>query len=507
MTSGRDALHRIDATIADARKYLARASDAIASDAARAAEYDSRELESYHALANLRIEHLRQNSVAQSLGAADRKARELIASHGASVAVLAEERDRAVAEIARLEESRRAAEKEHEEKVGRYEAAVAATRTRLENDPEYERRASALEAGQAVARRAAQKLETARADRRTKGAPYEADPLFMYLEERRFGTRDYRAFPLFAMLDRWVASIVRYRDAALNYRRLLELPERLAEHAARVDAEAARLAQSLEDYERAALEADGVNRVRDAASEARARLDALDAEISAAEARHAETVGRYNGAAGGAAGPLAEARSLLANALGGRPIPDLRLLAAETASGEDDRIVSELVSLRRERLELEEAREAERRTLETHRRRLSDLEDLRRRFKQARFDSPYSEFPGEDLIGALIIEFLRGSLSRDDFWRRIERGHRTRRRDWNDDFGGDDWRDSIGRPRRGRGDWSGGTWGGGLPGPGPGAPAGRNIRIPCIPSSGGFRTGGGFGARGGGGGFKTGGGF
>lgn len=506
MTSGRDALHRIDATIADARKYLSRASDAAAADAGRAAAIDARELEAYHALANLRIEHLRQNAIAQSLGAADRKARDLVASHSARVAALADERDRANAEIARLEEARRAAEKDHEEKVARHEAAVAATRARLDQDPEYERRASALEGAEAVARRARQKLETARADRNSKGAPYEADPLFAYLERRKFGTRDYRAFPVFALLDGWVASLIRYRDFKLNYDRLLELPERLAEHAARVEAEAARLSELLEAYERAALEKDGVDGLRDAASEARSRLEALDAEIAAAEARHAEIVARFNETAGGTAGPLAEARTLLADALGGRPIPDLRVLAAETASAEDDRVVNELVGLRRERLELEEARAAEHKTLETHRRRLADLEDLRRRFKQARFDSPYSEFPGEDLLGALIIEFLRGGLTRDDVWRRIERGHRTRRRDWDDDFGGDTWRDSIGRPRRGGGDWSGGTWGGGLPSPRPGLPGGRTVRIPRVPSGGGFRTGGGLGSRSGGG-FKTGGGF
>lgn len=504
MTTGRDALHRIDATLADARKYLARASDAAAADAGRAAALDGRELEAYRALADLRIEHLKQDGIVQSLGAADRKARDLIASHGARVAALAADRDRASAEIARLEDARRVAEKDHEEKVATHEAAVASTRARLEDDAEYERRAAALEAGEAIARRAAQKLETARADRKTKGAPYEADPLFMYLARRNYGTREYRAFPLFALIDAWVASIVRYRDARLNYNRLLELPERLSEHAARVDADAARLAEAVEAYERAALQKDGVDKLRDAASDAHARLEALDAEIGAAEARHAEIVARYAETAAGAAGPLADARTLLIDALGGRPIPDLRLLAAETASADDDRVVNELVSLRRERLELEEAREAEHKTLESHRRRLTDLEDLRRRFKQSRFDSPYSEFPGEDLIGALIVEFLRGGLSRDDVWRRIERGHRTRRRDWDDDFGGDGWRDTIGRPRRTRGDWSGGTWGGGLPGPG--SPGGRSIRIPRAPSGGGFRTGGGFGARGGGG-FKTGGGF
>ncbi|MEQ1930966.1 MAG: hypothetical protein ABL957_10625 [Parvularculaceae bacterium] len=449
MTTGRDALHRMDQTLADARKYLARASDAAAQDAKRAAALDSRELEAYQALAELRIEHLRDDEARLSLGAADRKARELIVSHSSALAALAEERDRAAAEITRLEDARRAAETAHDDAVSAHERAVAATRARLDQDAEYERRAGALENGQAVARRAAQKLETAHADRETKGRPYEADPLFAYLERRKFGTRDYRAFPLFALLDRWVASLIRYRDAKLNYNRLVELPERLAEHAARVEAEAARLSEALEAYEREALERDGVDKLRDAASEAHARLEALDGEIDAAEARHKEIVARFGETAAGKAGPLGEARTLLTDALGGRPIPDLKTLAAETVSPRDDEVVDELVVLRRERLELEHAREAEHKTHDASRRRLSELEDLRRRFKQSRFDSPYSEFPGADVMGALIAEFLRGAFGRDEFWREVERRHTTRKRDWDDDFGGDSWRDQIGRPRRG----------------------------------------------------------
>jgi hypothetical protein len=500
MTTGREALHRIDESIAEARRRLSGASDIAARDAARAAGVAQRELESFRALAELRIGDLKDGAILTGLGAADRRARELVAAHGEKAGELAAAREAAAETVARLERERRAAEADHDDHVARHEAAVAATMTRLESDPDYDRLAGAAEDGEAVARRAAHKLETARADRAEKGAPYEADPLFAYLTRRKFGTRDYRAFPLFALLDRWVAGLVGYRGAKANYDRLLEIPERLAEHAAAVDAAAARLKDALEAYERDALERDGAGRLREAAAAARQRLEALDATIAEAEKAHEAAATAFSETAAGRAGPIEEARALLASALGEKAIPDLRLLAAETAGLEDDRIVGELISLKRERFELEEARAAEARSLAGHGRKLNELEDLRRRFKGARFDSPYSEFPGEDFIGALIVEFLGGALARDDFWRRIERGHRVRRRRWDDDAGGDFWRDPIGRPRSRR-SGEGTSW----PSPGPGVPSGRTPRIPRTPRSGGFRTGGGFGR--GGGGLKTGGGF
>ncbi|MEE2691494.1 MAG: hypothetical protein VX640_08145 [Pseudomonadota bacterium] len=494
MTAGRDALHRLDAEIAAARKAIARASDTAAEDARLHAALETREIDAFRALAEIRLDLLRKDEIETSLGAADRKAKELMAAHEAHIAELAEARDNAANEIARLEADRRRAEETLAAAVERHESAAAATRRRLEEDPAYETLASALEEANAIARRAEQKLELARADRKEKGAPYEADPLFAYLHKRQYGARGYRAFPLFALLDGWVARLVGYREARLNYARLLELPERLGEHVARVEEAAAERARAVEAYEREALEADGVGALRDEAAKAQAALEALDGAIAAAEKRGAELQARFNEAAAGRSGPLAEARAIVAQTLERKPIPDLKVLAAETETLDDDRLVDELITIRRERMELEESRRASGAALERRTRGLGDLEDIRRRFKQARYDSPYSEFPGGDLIGALALELLRGALTRDAVWRKIEKSQRTRRRDWDDDFGGRDWRGGFGVP----GNWGGGGWDpgrGGMPRP-PRAP-----RPPRI--GGGFRTGGGMR----GGGFKTGGGF
>lgn len=499
MTSGRDALHQIDASIAEARGRLARTSDAAASDARTLADIDQREIAIFHALAEVRLIHIRNDGAnGGSLGDVDRKAEEMVAAHQQAVDDIAAARDAAALELERLEAARRNAENDVETAMARHEGAAAATRKRLEKSDAYVAQASTLDALNAMAARAEQKLDIARDDRAKKGAAYEADPLFRYLRDRKFATKDYRAFPLYAVLDRWVSGLIKYRDHRLNYERLLEIPERISDHVERLKRDMTNARDALEQLERDALEKDGVGALRDAVGAARALVETLDRQISVAEAHHQSLSARHADAAAGKAGPFAEARALIADALGKVTVPDLKVLAAETASPEDDRLVEALVRTRREKMEFEEARRAAAGSLDALGHRLTELEDLRRRFKGARFDSPYSEFAGRDVLVLLIAEFLRGALSRDDLWRRIERGHRTRRRDWDNDLGGDEWRGHFGLPDN----WGGGDLGG------PGLPrAPRPPRIPRMPSGGGFRTGGGIGGGHRGGGFKTGGGF
>ena len=494
MTAGRDALHQIDASIAAARRDLARASDAAASDARLIADLDQRQIAVYQRLAELRIAEIKADGAANgALGAADAQAAALIGRHDAALTQLAGARDAAAVELERLEAERKTAESVVEDAIAAHDAAAAATRARLESDPQWRTKADALEELNAMAARASRKLEVAREDRKTKGAAYEADPLFQYLRERKFGTRDYRAFPLFAMLDRWVAGIVGYRDHRLNYERLLEIPERFSEHAERLKERAAETSEAIAAMERKALEDDGAGALRDAAAAARAAVEKLDAAIAAAEERHKRLSDEASAAAAGKAGPLAEARDVIAAALARFAIPDLKVLAAESETPEDDRLVDSLIGMRRQRMEIEEARSAAAAALDRQARALSDLEALRRRFKGARFDSPYSEFSGSDVVAVLLSEFLRGALSRDDLWRRIERGHKTRRRDFDNDLGGDSWRGGFGLPDN----WGGGDWGGGWGG-GPvirrpeGARAPRPPRIPRMPTGGGGVSRGGF---------------
>lgn len=521
MTTGRDALHRIDASIADARRILSSSSADAASDARAMASVEKTQADLLSAIAGIRVDHLAQNGDANneaspSFGHIDEKAERLIADHDAHIEELSSALQSAETELRRLETDRRDAELAHTGAMENHEKAAEVTRLRLDKDDAFQDNAAGLEEANAILARARQKLSIAQQDRETKGVAFESDRLFTYLRDRKFATNDYRAFFLFAALDRWVAGLIRYRDHKLNYDRLLEIPERIGEHVERLEEKATSLAEDLEAYERAALEKDGVGKLRDNVARLHRQINALDDQISEAEDRYQRLAAQLKTAVDGNSGPLSEAQQLLTNAMSTLSIPDLKVLAAETETLDDDRMVERLIRVRREKMELQESRRAVAGTLDRHARTLSELEDVRRRFKSARFDSPYSEFSGRNSVGALLTEFLRGALSRDDLWRRIERSHRTRRRDWNNDMGGDPWRDGFGLPQ----DWGGSDWGGSWNGGKRGTSRSnskrtrRPRRLPRIPRGPRaprirFPRGGGGRSSGGrrGGGFKTGGGF
>ena len=502
MTSGRDVLHQLDRSIAQARQNLTYANSSAAENTREIAKIDSEQVSIFNKLAEMRIDLLRENLSGASLGAVDQKAESLIAQHEDANQALKEKCEHAETQIEELEAKRLELEKISEHAVIAHETAVDKTYARLETSTEYQTLASAVESADAIVSRAEQKMKVAQETRIEKGKPYENDPLFIYLWDRKFATSSYKSFPLFAALDGWVARLIKFRDAQLNYRRLLELPLRLEEHFTRMS-EAARLAtETLETFEQRALLEDGVDKLRQAAKHAQENIDDLDKDLENAEANFQALTKEYTNTSMGLAGPMHEARVLLANALSEKSIPDLNYLAAETVDPNDDYLVTELIRLKREHMEYEENARANRRSVERQSSVLSDFENLRRRFKKARYDSPYSDFSSKESIDSLMTAMLRGLLSIDEVWRRINRARRVRRRDWSDDFGGTDWRGGFGLPDNwsdsiGHDDWLGGSRGrtsrrSPYKQRRPRAPRRPRVRAPRSRSRGGFKTGGGF---------------
>ena len=194
-----------------------------------------------------------------------------------------------------------------------------------------------MEEAEAVVDRAERKRELAAEDEAEKGAPYRNDKLFWYLWERQYGTKDYRGGSIARMLDGWVARLCDYRDAALNYKRLTEIPIRLAGHVANLEDKAESERAALEALEEKALKREGADELREASISGQSRLDELDARITATEEAHMAALDAQAETAGASDGAYQKALQVLTETLQDEDFSDLRWLASQTASLEGRR--------------------------------------------------------------------------------------------------------------------------------------------------------------------------
>ena len=507
LVTGREALHRLDDLTAAAREAFDTAARSADSHSRRRSELTRLKAEGYRQLASMRLDVIRAGADAM-LSAAESEAQRLLEAHEAFLGSIGERVASAGEAVMATEARRRAAEDEADAALEAYEALAEEVEKEVQADPAYQALRQGYEQSQAIAVRAEQKLEVAKADRTEKSAPYEGDPLFSYLWARKFRTPEYRKGGLSRMLDGWVARLCDYDRAWLNYARLTELPDRIAEHLAAMRLEASEADAAIERFEAAALEARGASALTKRVDDAKARLKALDDELAAAEAKHAELREQQEKAASGDAGPREEARRVIEEGLAKASFPDLKILAAETTTLDDDRLVDVLIKLRTEELQMEvnwrnvDALPARRRAG------AEALEKVRRRFKEAGLDSPYVMLLNGAFEAAIEAYGKGPAPDSERLWRAIAATVRQAPRDDDSYFGGRRRRNTIGLPDGvvggvvgavlneaireamrggGGGRWGGGGWGGS------GGSRGGGF------GGGGFRTG----RRIGGGGFKT----
>lgn len=513
--SGPDALRSLDEALRDVR----REEDDIAKRVARSAELVAKlretESELLRDLAKLRLDPAMQAELGDRLGQAELKARDMLARHSADLAEAEAGLRTLDAKIAALAAER--AEKTATIERGRQTLKALADKVAkgVEQQPDYAEAQRAAKALAAVAAESLDKTGQAEADRETKGRPYRDDPLFMYLWERGYGTRNYRENNLVSYLDSLVARMVGFVEARVNFAMLNEIPLRLREHAEHQQQLASAASNTVMELQKAALDAAGGKAVREAVEAAEARIVAIDEETVKLEDRRDEQARQQRELAQGADPAFSDAISSLADVLGREDIKTLVADARITRTGQDDTIVQQLDDLRQRAAEEEADTREQRARLKTLAARRRELEDIQYEFKKQGFDNPRSSFGEDRLVGDLLNEFLRGGISAADYWGRWRGsqnwtgGRPSANNPWgggNSGGGGFQWPDSSfgggssgGGSRRPQGGGFGGSWGklptgGGNSG---GSSSGGGFSRPRTGSSGsrtsgGFKTGGGF---------------
>ena len=478
MATGTKLAGSIDAGLIDLRKQEEALAEHLRAASETLKNRRSEQAAAYRELATMRLDDIAGGKVANSLDAAERQAVELL-----------EESDRArLALQAAIADSRKAiaAAETDIDKQGdavaaaeqALDAAEAKLQGKLAQNEAYRAQAAATENAVRVADEAERKTALSEEDRIEKGKPYEADPLFMYLWNRGFGTSEYRSWGIIKALDQWVARLCDYQGARPNYAMLLEIPERLRAHTDRVSDKAEQAVEALAAAEQEARDADGVTALESALQGERDGLadreQRLEQSLQALAAQEQE-LGKFDR---GEDENATQAFEIVARELRRDSLRRLQHEALLTPDPRDDQLVDQIEDLEARIDEAEEDVAMRQQSLRVLADRRAELEKVRKDFREKRYHTNDFKFNDYGALQALLEGLLRGAVTGSQYWRELHRNAARRKPPrTNFDFGSR-------RYRR-----SGTSWGGG-----------GSTR-----SSGGFRTGGGFGGRSSG--FKTGGGF
>jgi DNA repair exonuclease SbcCD ATPase subunit len=461
MLSGLQVLGSFDQALLQAQQQAA-ASDRQVSDLNnRLLQLRKQESEAYRALARVRMSSPNNDQLIQRLTDIDGNVRTALQQRSSATTEVDAEITAIEGEARTLQTARNAATAVVEERRKTLLAAEEATRNRLEQVPAYQQQLQATQRAEQIAVSAEEKTKQAENDRIAKGKPYERDELFQYLWKRGFGTPAYTAGPLTRMMDRWVARLVGYNQARVDYAMLQEIPRRLAEHAARQREQAQAEAQRLTEMQQAALNEGEAAAKRAELAEAEANVDAIDDKIEANGKRAIDAYARRAAITRGEHPAIRTATEVIERALRHEDLKGLRADAQRTSSGEDDAAVRRLEQLEAEEQQLLAAIEQAKADQQAYRRQMAEIESIRRDYRRRGYNRGMFDAAGGALIGSLLGQLLGGALSRDVFWDQIDH----HRQSW-----------------PGPGDWGGGFGGGGESDFGTGGGFGGDD----------FRTGGGF---------------
>jgi hypothetical protein len=414
--SGPDALRSLDEALRDIRREEDEIAKRLARSAERVTKIRETEGELFRQLAAVRLDPATQADLSGRLSQAEIRAREMLKQHALDLAATESALKGLDKIIAALTSERAGLLVEVEKHQGELRALSARIETSIAQDPAYAAKQKSVADLMAIAAEATSKTKQADSDRELKGRPYREDPLFMYLWDRGFGTKDYHANTVTAWLDGLIARRIGYAEARPNYIMLNEIPLRLREHAERQAANAAAAQAELEALQNAAIDASGGKPMRVALETAQARIGTIDAKMVEAQDDRDEQTKKQRQLAQGGDPAFSEAISALAEGLGREDIKNLLAEARLTHTGQDDTIIAQIDDARqRARDELADTgdQQARLKTLAARRR---ELEDIQYEFKKSGYDDPRSSFREDRLVGDLLNDFLKGAITASAYW-------------------------------------------------------------------------------------------
>ncbi len=492
MISGQQTLAELDRGLGSVRSDVDRIDRELSYASEQLQTNQQAQSEALKQLAALRLDDIARDALLVDLNAVDQQALALLQTREQAFTQLESEIDEVTGTLLYLNDQRNTSVESVNQSAQAVIGCEHTIQASLEVDDAFQQQLAVARLADDTAKEAETKADLAAEDRVKKGLPYESDNLFMYLWHRHYGTPDYNAGVLTRYLDGWVSGLSDYDSNRVNYWTLLEIPKRLRGHAVGEREDADAVLAALTELEQEKALAAGLPTLQAIQSQAQEEVDALDDEIIEQEdklnillaqrATYAEAKDHY----------MLQSLQILRTAFASKNMRQLDRASQETRNTQDDTLVRDLAELREQHRDLSQDLREHRQLHEAKLDRLQQLEQVRRRFKQRRFDDLRSGFGNQEMIGTMLSQFLNGLVNSGELWRTIERHQRHRDVGAWPDFGSG----GLGLPRRRRqSPWH--------------RPQGRGGLGGHTPNGGGFRLprSGGFSSRSGGGGFRTGGGF
>ncbi len=493
MISGRDALASIEQTISKARTSEGQLDAALRSAEEEAARLRADRSAAFRQLARIRLDAFvqegpEQPALIQQLDNAERWALDLVKDRSFELKQQAATRKSLFDAVQAVESERHRRAEVLEQALAALEGVRRAAEPKIRASAAWKAQQIKIAAAEAIAEESDKKAKQAEEDRVTKGKPYEADPLFMYLWRAKFGTADYEAGLLTKFFDRMIARKVGYPDARANYSMLTEIPVRLREHAERRKLAIETERQGLAQAESAALSEVGAGDLVAKVEKARQSLIEVERDLSGKKRTLEEF--ETNTAAASEDPAYEQAISILAEADSRADVRELNSDASRTRTKDDDKAVRQIEGIEQKLARAESTIDQIRAETRDFARRRADIERERDHFRKRGYDNPYGGFGNEGILGQILGGILQGAVQGTILRDALRDGYRQRDNPW----GGGQSGGSVFGP------WS-------VPDNSPSPPSSGGQWVPpWLDSGSSGGGGGGSGGGGGGDGFSTGGG-
>jgi chromosome segregation ATPase len=436
MWTGRQTLASIEDAISKLHGEQSQLDQALRSAVSETERLRSERSLSLRELARIKLDEMAAGRLVGSLDAGEQRARQILDDYRLRIAAVAEQCNALQKEVTQAEAARHAASAEVETVLDVVDHDRAEAEARVQATQAWRDAKEARDRAEAIATEAEKKAAASEAELGAKKKPYDEDPLFAYLWRRRFATSQYVGGHFARMLDRMVAEFIAYDDALPNYAALIEIPQRLKEHAtAQRQAVQAPQATLAEIERHAMIEAD-VDAKEKVLAEARHKMAVIDDTVEKKremlrkvdEARAALVTGdpdpAYN-----------EALNTIASADAADSIAKLYAEARRTPTPADEAVVGRLEGIEQNIANTEtEIAGLRREALELSRRR-SEMEQVREQYRRTGYDHPRSTFNNDSDIANVLKGILEGAVRSGALWDILQNGHRSRPTSGNADFG------------------------------------------------------------------------